>query len=49
MMNFWHMGGYALYVWPCYFLVITILLLNATIARRRYKSTLQNLRQTNQD
>lgn len=49
MMQFLHMGGYAIYVWPSYILVLTILLLNANHARRRFKRTLRDVLQEKQD
>jgi heme exporter protein CcmD len=30
--QFWHMSGYAAYVWPAYFIVIGSLVVNGVIA-----------------
>lgn len=35
MTNFWLMGGYARFVWPCYALALLVLVWNAWAARRR--------------
>ena len=34
--EFWHMGGYARYVWPCFGLAASILLWNVWSARRHH-------------
>ncbi|VAX13598.1 hypothetical protein MNBD_GAMMA24-1624 [hydrothermal vent metagenome] len=50
MKEFFHMGGYALYVWPSYGLALGILLWNIILPMRRQKqhiaSIKRRLRQT---
>ena len=34
--EFLHMGGYAVYVWPCYGLTLAVLIMNGVLGRRRH-------------
>lgn len=39
--DFWAMGGYARYVWPCFALAIAVLAWNLLSARRFYAASLR--------
>ena len=41
MTNFWEMGGYARYVWPCMALGLAVLAWNVWSARRFYDAALR--------
>ncbi len=43
MYDFFHMGGYALYVWSAYGLVFIVLVLNIIIPLRREKQLLKSI------
>lgn len=40
---FFHMGGYAVYVWTAYGLALAVLLVNLFAAARRKKQVLRNV------
>lgn len=44
MREFFHMGGYALWVWSAFGLTAAVLVVNVIGADRRYRSTLRRLR-----
>ncbi len=35
LQSFLHMGGYAIYVWPAYFLTLIVLILNVILPLKR--------------
>jgi heme exporter protein D len=35
LQSFLHMGGYAMYVWPAYFLTLVVLILNVILPIKR--------------
>lgn len=41
LQSFFHMGGYALYVWTSYGLALVVLLANVLVSARQMKSTKQ--------
>ena len=41
--DFFHMGGYAFYVWSAYALVMTVLVGNVVLARSQHKRVLARL------
>lgn len=43
MADFFAMGGYAAYVWPCYVLSLLVVVLNVWWPQRRRKRLLQQL------
>jgi heme exporter protein D len=43
MQEFFHMGGYAFYIWTSYGLALIILLLNVIVPIKQEKHILQNL------
>jgi heme exporter protein D len=43
MHDFFHMGGYALYVWSTYGLALIVLVLNIIIPLRREKKLLKSI------
>jgi heme exporter protein D len=43
MHDFFHMGGYALYVWSTYGLAFVVLVLNVIIPLRREKQLLKSI------
>jgi heme exporter protein CcmD len=42
--DFWAMGGYARYVWPCIGFVLAVLAWNLVAARRSYRRALERAR-----
>lgn len=40
MATFFHMGGYALYVWPALLITLVVLLANVFVSRMQYKRVL---------
>lgn len=45
-MNAWYfMGGYAFYVWACYFIVIVVFIINFVLAHYEHKKINKTLRQ----
>ena len=36
--NFWHMGGYGLYVWGSYAVTLVLMMAEALAARRRWQA-----------
>ena len=43
--EFFHMGGYGLYVWGSYGCTALVLIFNIVSARRKHKTTLKMLRE----
>jgi len=43
--EFFNMGGYAIYVWSCYLLATIILSLNVWLPLRKYRGQQKKLRQ----
>jgi heme exporter protein D len=46
--EFLNMGGYAIYVWPCYGLTLLILLMNGVLGRRRHAAEIAAARRRSQ-
>ena len=44
--DFWHMGGYALYVWGSFGLTAAIVVVEVALVRARRQRVLQDLRET---
>ncbi|WP_295843898.1 heme exporter protein CcmD [uncultured Xanthomonas sp.] len=44
MSGFWAMGGYAVYVWSAYALVLLVLILDSVLPRRRQRRLLAGIR-----
>lgn len=44
MSGFWAMGGYAVYVWSAYALVLVVLILDSVLPRRRQRRLLAGIR-----
>lgn len=44
--DFWHMGGYALYVWGSFGLTAAVVVAEVALARARRQRVLQDLRET---
>ena len=44
MSEFFHMGGYAAYVWSAYGISLVVLIMNIILPIRREKALLHNLR-----
>jgi heme exporter protein CcmD len=42
--NFWTMGGYARFVWPCIGFALAVLAWNLVAARRSYRRALERAR-----
>ena len=50
MTEFLNMGGYGLYVWPAYFIVAIVLILNLVVPLRRHRRLLSEVsREKNSD
>ena len=47
MSEFFHMGGYAMYVWPSYGLAAIVLWLNWYLPREAHKQALRQLKRRN--
>jgi heme exporter protein D len=45
--DFWHMGGYGLYVWGSYGLCAIVFGVEPFLAQRRFKRNLMQIRDTN--
>lgn len=43
--QFFHMGGYGIYVWPAYGITLLVFLLNLIFALKETKSIKKNLKQ----
>jgi len=39
--SFFHMGGYAVYVWPSFLISFLVLLANVLVSRAQFKRTLR--------
>jgi len=48
MADFFHMGGYAAYVWSCYGLTLAVLAGNVWLARRELAAQVQRATRRNQ-
>lgn len=46
--EFFHMGGYALYVWPAYAIALLVLVLNIVLPILRQRQQLRKLRKQQQ-
>jgi heme exporter protein D len=44
--DFWHMGGYALYVWGSFGLTAAVVVVEVALVRARRQQVLQELRET---
>jgi heme exporter protein D len=44
--DFWHMGGYALYVWGSFGLTVAIVVAEVALVRARRQRVLQDLRES---
>ena len=44
MADFFHMGGYAAFVWPSYAIVAAVLWLNWYLPRKRHEQVLRQLK-----
>ncbi|MDG0996506.1 MAG: heme exporter protein CcmD [Gammaproteobacteria bacterium] len=49
MNDFFHMGGYAFYVWGCYGLTAGVLLANLIFATMRRKRILQQIQELSEE
>lgn len=47
--GFWSMGGFAVYVWPSYFLGLAVVLWNVLAPRWRRRALLRELREEQED
>ncbi len=41
--SFWQMGGYAIYVWPAYFITFLILVIPLFLLKRKSRQLIKNL------
>ena len=48
MSEFFHMGGYAMFVWPSYAIVAFVLWLNWYLPRKQHQHRLQQLKRRRQ-
>jgi heme exporter protein D len=46
--EFFHMGGYAAFVWPCYGLTLVVLIMNGVLGRRRHAEEITAARRRSQ-